>query len=48
MVEPMVCHIIEHSSWGCKVEFQEMPWSSLAHLSPRFHVCSVGDEMVPL
>jgi len=29
-------------------KFQEMPWSSLAHLSPRFHVCSVGDERVPL
>ena len=48
MVEPLVRHIIEHSSGRCKVEVPGDAVVQLAHLSPRFHVCSVGDERVPL
>jgi len=44
MVEPLVRHIIEHSSGRCKVEVP----GELGALVSRFYVCSVGDERVPL
>jgi len=43
------CAVSLNPSLGyARWKFQEMPWSSSARFSPRFHVNSVVDKMVPL